>query len=300
MTGGELPFALAYGAGLVASVNPCGFAILPSLLFYYLGTQSSQKGSLARTADGLIVGLVLSAGFMLVFAFAGIVLGAGFRAVVQVVPWLALAMGAAFVVLGGWLVAGRHVSVRMPGIDLGEGSGYPSLFLFGIGYAIGSLSCTLPVFLLVVGAATATGSIVETVAVFLTYGLGMATVLMLLCLGTAGFREVIARGVHRAQRHLERASGVLLLFGGGYVLYYWTSLLRGDTESPAVRVVHDLQRSAQELVLAVSERVWLVLGLGLVAAVLLALAVRVARPDGAAPPQAAPWLQGEDAEGGTT
>lgn len=287
MTGGEVPFALAYGAGLVASINPCGFAILPSLLFYYLGTESSQKGSLARTADGLIVGLVLSAGFMLVFGLAGIVLGAGMRAVVQIVPWLALAMGAAFVLLGAWLVAGRHVSMPMPGVELGGGSGYASLFLFGVGYAIGSLSCTLPVFLLVVGAAMTTGSVVETVAVFLTYGLGMATILMLLCLGTASFREVIAHRVRRARGHLERASGVLLLLGGGYVLYYWTSLLRGDIESPGVRLVQDLQRSAQVLVGSVGDRVWLLLGLGLAAAALLTLALRVARP-GSVPRRALP------------
>lgn len=278
MTGGEVPFALAYGAGLVASINPCGFAILPSLLFYYLGTESSQKGTLARTADGLIVGLVLSAGFMLVFGLAGIMLGAGMRAVVQIVPWLAVAMGVAFIVLGGWLVAGRHVSMPMPGLALGGGSGYASLFLFGVGYAIGSLSCTLPVFLLVVGAALTTGSVVETVAVFLTYGLGMATILMLLCLGTASFREVIAQRVRRSRRQLERTSGVLLLLGGGYVLYYWTSLLRGDIESPGVRLVQDLQRSAQVLVGSVGDRVWLLLGLGLAAAALVTLALRVARP----------------------
>lgn len=273
----QLPFALAFGAGLVASVNPCGFAILPSLLFYYLGHESAQKGALARIADGLVVGLVLSAGFMLVFGLAGIVLALGVRAVVQVVPWMALAMGLAFVAMGAWLLAGKHVAMRMPGLELGTGSGYRALFLFGVAYAVGSLSCTLPVFLLVVGAAVTAGSAAGTVAVFLTYGLGMATVLMLLCVGTAGFRELAVRRVRGLYPHLGRVSGLLLLLGGGYVLYYWSSLLRGDTDSAAVRLVQDLQRAAQELVLLVGERVWLIVGLGLAGAALLTLAVRIAR-----------------------
>lgn len=272
----QLPFALAFGAGLVASVNPCGFAILPSLLFYYLGSESSEKGALARIADGLVVGLVLSAGFMLVFGLAGIVLALGVRAVVQVVPWMALAMGLGFMAIGAWLLAGKHVSMRMPGLDLGAGSGYRALLLFGVAYAVGSLSCTLPVFLLVVGAAVTAGSAAGTVAVFLTYGLGMATILMLLCVGTAGFRELAVRRVRGLYPHLGRVSGVLLLLGGGYVLYYWSSLLRGDTDSAAVRLVQDLQRAAQELVLLVGERVWLIVGLGLAGAALLTVAVRIA------------------------
>lgn len=279
LTGDEFPFALAFGAGLVASVNPCGFAILPSLLFYYLGRGSAGRGALGRIADGLVVGLVLSAGFMLVFGLAGLVLAAGMRAMVQVVPWMALAMGLAFVLLGALLLAGGHVTVRMPVVELGQGAGYRSLFLFGVGYAVGSLSCTLPVFLLVVGAGLAAGSVAGMVAVFLAYGLGMSTVLMLLCLGTAGFRELVVRRVRGLYPHVGRISGGLLLLGGGYILYYWASLLRGDTESLAIRLVQDLQRWAQGAVLLVGERVWLLLAVGLAAAALLTLAVRVIREE---------------------
>ena len=32
---------LAFSAGMVAAVNPCGFALLPAYLAYYLGLESS-------------------------------------------------------------------------------------------------------------------------------------------------------------------------------------------------------------------------------------------------------------------
>ena len=32
----EAPFALAFGAGLVATLNPCGFAMLPAYLSYFM------------------------------------------------------------------------------------------------------------------------------------------------------------------------------------------------------------------------------------------------------------------------
>jgi cytochrome c biogenesis protein CcdA len=47
----------------VASVDPCGFALLPSLLSYYLGSDTAERRGVLRIADGLTVGLVLTAGF---------------------------------------------------------------------------------------------------------------------------------------------------------------------------------------------------------------------------------------------
>jgi cytochrome c biogenesis protein CcdA len=273
----EVPLALAFGAGLVASVNPCGFALLPSLLAYYLGTRARGATGPARVADGLVVGLVLTAGFMGVFGTVGAVFALGGRAIVRAVPWATLAMGIGLVGLGLWLAAGRHVALRLPGIRRRPGTGYGSLLLFGGAYAVGSLSCTLPVFLLVVGSGLAAGSAVGTLAVFLAYALGMSTVLMVLCLGTAGLRELVSRKVRRLAPHLNRASGILLVVGGGYVVYYWSSLLRGADQGAPVRLVQDLQRWAQGAVLSLGDRWWLLLGAALLAAALVVLGLRVLR-----------------------
>lgn len=154
------------------------------------------------------------------------------------------------------------------------------MFAFGIAYAIGSLSCTLPVFLAVVGSALATGSPLGVVAVFLAYGLGMSTILMLLSLGTAGFRELLVRAVRPLFPHMSRISGALLVLGGGYVVYYWTTLLRGDRETVAIRLVLDVQRWAQDLVLRPGERVWLAAGVALLVGALLSVALRPRRTVG--------------------
>lgn len=281
--GSEVPLALAFGAGLVASVNPCGFALLPSVLFYYLGSGNTGKTGAGRMADGLVAGLVLTAGFMVVFGIVGALFALGARAVVGVVPWVTVGMGAALMALGGWLIAGRHLVVRLPGLRASPEGGYRSLFLFGTAYAVGSLSCTLPVFLLVVGSGLAAGSAAGTVAVFLAYALGMAAVLMLLCLGTAGFREVLVRRIRRLFPHLNRMSGVLLLLGGAYVVYYWTSLLRGADQGGAIRLVQDLQEWAQQAILGLGDRAWLLLAAVLGAGALITVAVRLLRHEQGGP-----------------
>lgn len=53
MAAGGVPLALAFGAGLVAAVNPCGFALLPPFISYYLGAGASQDDRPGRISDGL-------------------------------------------------------------------------------------------------------------------------------------------------------------------------------------------------------------------------------------------------------
>jgi len=272
----QVPLALAFGAGLVASVNPCGFALLPSLLSYYLGSDTAGKRGVLRVADGLTVGLVLTAGFMVVFGAAGVLVALGVHSFVRAVPWLSVAMGFLMVTIGVGLLAGRHLTIAVPGLSASPGGPrYRSLFGFGIAYAVGSLSCTLPVFLLVVTAGLAAGSVGGTLTVFVAYAIGMAAILMLPCLGTASLRELVIRRVKLVYPHLNRISGTLLVLGGGYVAYYWISLLNGSAESPGVRFMQSLQRWAQDRVASVNTRVWLVIAIGLGVAALVTIAVKL-------------------------
>jgi len=151
------------------------------------------------------------------------------------------------------------------------------MFAFGAAYAVGSLSCTLPIFLVVVGSAVATGSPLGIVLTFLAYGLGTSTILMLLCLGTAGFREVLVSAVRPLMPHMTRISGALLVLGGGYMVYYWISLLEGSGEGAPIRFMQGLQRDAQDLVARPGNRLWLAVGVALVVVAMLSLAFKLLR-----------------------
>ena len=66
--------ALAFGAGLVSAVNPCGFALLPAWIAYHLDTTTTAADARwsSRLAGGLRAGLALTAasvaGVLAVFA----------------------------------------------------------------------------------------------------------------------------------------------------------------------------------------------------------------------------------------
>lgn len=284
----DAPFAFAFGAGLVATVNPCGFAMLPAYLSYFLGLEGAERGAGPGDADAdargsvaraLGVGAVVSAGFLVVFAVAGTLVTAGIRSFVDWVPWVALAIGVGLVVLGVAVLRGFRLAPSLPKLERGgSGTGIGSLFVFGVSYAVASLSCALPVFLVVAGTVTRS-NLVSGVLAFLAYGLGMSLVLVVLTVAIALARHSLVLALRRAMRYVDRAAGVLLIVAGAYIAYYWASDLDRDpgtgTPGGPIGVVYDWSAAAADWVdRAGATRI----GLALAAVVGLAVVFVLSRP----------------------
>ncbi len=232
---GALPLGLAFGAGMVAAVNPCGFAMLPAYLSLYLGANEedfAKRSSLMRLLSALLVGATVSSGFVLLFAASGLAISAGGSALLALMPALGTVIGAALILIGLWMLAGRTLytgvferlasRVGDPGAVSMRG-----FFLFGLAYGAASLSCTLPVFLAVIGSSLATGGVLAGAGQFLGFGLGMAAVLMVLTLALAFFKQGLVKWLRRAVPYVQLASAVLLVLAGAYIIYYWSSAQSG-------------------------------------------------------------------------
>jgi cytochrome c biogenesis protein CcdA len=200
--------------------------MLPSFVSYYLGSRQEgyEEQPLARRAlEGFTLGLVVTAGFLAIFGAAGIVITAGLRAVVRYLPFAAMAVGLGLVLLGVWLLAGRSLSLSLslpqPKLDL-SARNPRSVFLFGVAYALASLSCTLPVFLAVVGAGLAAAGFAATGAMFLAYGAGMATVLMSVALSAALLKGALASWFQRWLPYVHRVGAALLIAAGVYLIWF--------------------------------------------------------------------------------
>ncbi|HEX6709479.1 MAG TPA: cytochrome c biogenesis protein CcdA [Rubrobacter sp.] len=224
-----LPFGLAFGAGMVAAVNPCGFAMLPAYLSLYLGAQEegySERSAANRLLRALVVGCLVSSGFVVLFAAAGLVISAGGTFLIGATPVLGVLVGEALVVLGLWMLVGRNVnfsSFERLAATLGDPGkvGARGFFVYGLAYGAASLGCTLPTFLAVVGSGMTAGGVTEGAWRFVVYGLGMASVLVALTLALALFKGNLLTRVRKAVPYVHRASAALLVLAGAYVLYYW-------------------------------------------------------------------------------
>ncbi len=217
------PIVLAIVAGGLATINPCGFAMLPAFLGLYAGAREEHLPSgPTRLAQGVATGLLVAGGFLAVFATVALPIIYGATQIVRAVPWAGIVLGVAMILFGIATAIGFHLrfSIVNP-VKPGEERKPKAMFLFGIGYGVASLGCTLPVFLAVVGASLATGGAAEGLQVLIAYGFGMTVVLVVLAVAAAMLREGIARGMRRLLPYMDRISGTLLILAGTYLTYYW-------------------------------------------------------------------------------
>jgi cytochrome c biogenesis protein CcdA len=227
MTVTAAALGLAFSAGALASVNPCGFALLPAMVSFYLGQADdgyTARSLWRRAGEGLALGALVTAGFLLVFVLAGVLVSAGAGSLARVFPWATVVVGAGLIVLGLWLYLGGSLSVRVPHLQPEQVAGsYRAMFVYGVAYALASLGCTLPIFLIAVGAALAAGP-VGSLVLFVAYSLGMGLVLTAVALGSALFRGIVARSLRRVLPYVQQVSALLLVVAGIYLL--WTDLPR--------------------------------------------------------------------------
>lgn len=228
MIGNSVPFSIALTAGGLAVVNPCAFPLLPAFLSFYLGADEQRlPAAPTRALQGLLVGALVAAGFLTVFAVVGVPLSLGLSAIADAVPWLGLATGAALAATAVLALAG--ISVRLPSsLQLHPRARRShtagAMFLFGIGYGAASLGCTLPIFLALIGASLGAAKL----TIFAAYAAGMTLVLMALAVTVAFTRQGIARFLRRLLPHINRLAGLLLIASGGYLFYYWYRLRFGN------------------------------------------------------------------------
>jgi len=240
---------LALAAGLVAAVNPCGFALLPVYLSLFVLEEQPSRG--VAVARALRATAAMSAGFAAVFAVFGLAIAPLAGSVQRYLPGFTVVLGLVIVAAGLWVVAGRALSgLRVHRTSRASRrpitARLPSMVGFGASYAIASLGCTIAPFLAVVVTAFRAGSTTEGIALFLAYAAGMGLVV-----GTAAVAVALARAglVHRLRRAgalLARPAGVLLVLAGGYVAWYGAWELRvlqaGAGADPVVETAGGVQR----------------------------------------------------------
>lgn len=243
----DVPLLLGFTGGLIATVNPCGVAMLPAYLSFFLGLEGPSSGERSATGAGpaFRVGATVAAGFLLVFGTAWVLLSLGLRVVIDVVPWAALVVGALVLVLGIQMLRGRPLPIRLPSPGkAAEGRSTGAVLLFGSGYAIASLSCTLPVFLAVVAGTVTRVGVAQGAVTFGVYALGMVLPLLALTVAIAFGRDALVRRVRRLGGAVTRVGGVLLLLAGLYILAYWVTQLAGTTSGALLTIVEAVERAA--------------------------------------------------------
>ena len=249
----EGPFALALAAGMAATVNPCGFALLPAYLAAFIGDADHERARPVPRA--FAVSAAVTAGFVAVFGGFGLVITPLALSVEKYLPWATIVIGVALVALGISLARGRELNAHIPKLNKGGRDGtLVSMFLYGVSYAVASLSCTIGPFLAVTSTTFRSANLASGVAVFVAYALGMGIVVTALTVAVALAKAGVVGRLRRAMPYVSRASGYLLVVAGAYVAWYgWfevRTLNGGDGSDPVIDRALVAQRWLQDAVVS--------------------------------------------------
>ena len=242
---------LSFLRGLVASVNPCAFVLLPTYLMYFLGMTGARPGDQrASVRRALLVSAAVSTGFMAVFVLAGVVSEYVTSWIEANAKYATLAIGLAFIALGLAMLAGYRLPITTPKVGtlsvLGEDRA--TLFAmvgYGAAYAVTSISCTLPLFTSTLFGNVKRGGWGSGLAHVVAYGLGMALVVTALTIALAVANTSFLRALKSTSRYVDTIAAVLVTLSGLYLVYYFWVVDVNEDSSAVTDRVDSLQRRVQ-------------------------------------------------------
>jgi cytochrome c-type biogenesis protein len=230
----------AFSAGTVAFLNPCGFAMLPTYVSYFVesntqeiitASSNSRLILVRRLTRGGLIGLLVIASVIVTFGLTGIAISSLGIGIAKFLPWIAVASGIVIIGIGVAKIFGRTINIDIPsprgllytsnsGNESGKKPSFVNFFLFGIGYSIASLSCTLPLFLLIVFQSLSAGGIKEGSIVFMAYALGMGSIMMAISIAISASDQTFIKWLRKIAPKMNNVTSIVLILAGSYLIYY--------------------------------------------------------------------------------
>ena len=212
----------SFTVGAVATVNPCGFALLPAWFARGLAAHADRPAA-ERLVRSVLSGGAVSLGFVTIFAIAGVIFASGASWLGPALPWIGIALGLGLALVGAGWVTG----ILLPGLPFvaacrSVNTRYGA-FGFGLSYGLVSISCTLPIFMSVAGLSFLLEDSPSPIGI-VSFLAGAASVLTLVSVGGAVSGSGLARLVQGQTDILRKLAGILTLLAGLYIVLYWGRL----------------------------------------------------------------------------
>ena len=240
---------LSFGSGLLAAVNPCGFVLLPTYLMYFLGVSGRPGTQRATVRRALLVSAALSAGFMTIFVIVGGISRLFTDWLNQNAKYVALLIGIALVLLGIAMLFGYRLPFSTPKLDTGKrDQTVVSMFVFGLAYAIASISCSLGLFSATVLGTIDTDGFFQGIIAVILYGAAMSLLITTLTVTLALAQGGLLKSLRTGMKYVEIASAIVMILSGLYLTWYWFNDIRDNYDDNLTgRVLSWQERVAQFL-----------------------------------------------------
>ncbi len=207
-----------FTAGVFALFSPCGFPMLPGYISYYMGT----KTSLGRAIPG---GIACTLGLVTIFSIIGALATALGGLLSVYIPLLEIVAGIFTIFLGIIIMFELKYPIFGLPIKAPKQKGFIGLFLYGIAYGMATLGCSAPIFFSILSYAIAAGSILQGIVTFIVYAIGMGLPLLIVTVLIVKTKKFILTRIVRLIPLIQKISGMVLVFIGIYLIYFYITVL---------------------------------------------------------------------------
>ena len=204
-----LAFVTLFGAGLVTSLTPCVYPMIPITASVLAG--SAEQGASRSRVVGLTFTYAL--GLALLYAMLGLVAGltGSLFGTVSASPWARIAIGNLLLVFG--LAMFDVIPIRVPQRLLqwagtGKGGSYPSVFVLGAASGVVAAPCGAPAFAVVLTWVAATEAGAMGFLYLFVFSFGMTALLVAVGLSSGFGAALPAAGAWMLW--IKRGAGVIM------------------------------------------------------------------------------------------
>lgn len=207
-------------AGFSSFFSPCSVALIPAYVGYALRGGQQNPTLVSKTKKGLFYGALTATGIIVVYLVFALAVSIVRNIVGPILFYFALGTGVLLIIAGTLMFFGKGVGLE---ISLPFTRRLPpnlGFLTFGLAYGLGSLGCTLPLFLLVSANALSSENFKLSFLHFIFF-LGPITLLIIGFTLASFFAKVaVARFLARLTPVIVRFSPLVIILAGAYIIYF--------------------------------------------------------------------------------
>ncbi|MDR0311988.1 MAG: cytochrome c biogenesis protein CcdA [Treponema sp.] len=243
----EIPFFMAFVAGLLSFLSPCVLPLIPSY-FSILGGGHSKNGASIWTAVAFVLG------FSAVFIAMGILLNTVFFLIGGISLYINIVAGIIVIILGLNVIFDFLIFLNYEKRPFLYGK--KTAFIAGVAFGAGWTPCVGPVLTAILLMAGQSGKILSAVFYLALYSAGMALPFILAALFFDFFMKQMAR-LRSGMVIIRYVSGILLVLIGIMILTGRYSALNGLIQTNIFRYINWAEAQALPFRLLAQFFTWL-------------------------------------------
>lgn len=211
--------SLVFAAGVFATFNPCGFAMLPAYMTMLLSSQRKSESLPKLLVKALQFAVLMALGIISVFALFAVAIFPISTSIQAYLPIATITIGALLIAVGIATLSGKSPYLKkLWSPNTAPSARLKSLYLYGVTFALGSVSCTIGPLLAATSKALEL-TFAESLRIYLIYASGISVTIAVLAI-IALFSQATLGRIRKSMKVIERISSLFLILVGFYLIIF--------------------------------------------------------------------------------